>query len=67
MKKPTTYTCRRNYVHRVVYSCTDEHGATGWGAVKQKTLHFKEQTIKSYYDLSAADQRMVGANYNPWE
>jgi len=67
LKKPTTYTCRRNYVHRIVYSCTDENGVTDWEAVKQKTLHFKEQTIKSYYDLSAADQRMVGANYNPWE
>ena len=64
--KPTSYTLRRNFVHRVIARCRLPSGEPDWDRVKLYTLHFREQTIRGHYELTAADLNVLGKDYDPW-
>lgn len=57
----TSYTLRRNYIHRVIAFHTDAKGHTDWKAVTAKTLHFEEKHVKAYYAKHASDLKREAA------
>jgi len=63
---PTTYTLRRNFVHRVIESCRGQNGVVRWKDVTEYTLHFKEENVKAHYALTAEDRGLLGSSYDPW-
>lgn len=63
---PTTYTFRRNFVHRIINCCRNPNGSVRWDEVTEYTLHFKEENVKAHYCLTAEDRGLLGAHYDPW-
>ena len=51
----STYTFRRNYVHRVLEEFTEVDGTVDWEKVTQYTLHFSEKVVKSVYAKTAEE------------
>jgi integrase len=51
----TSYSLRRNFVHRTIERFTDESGVIDWDKVTAMTLHFDEATVKAYYQRHASD------------
>lgn len=64
--KPTSYTLRRNFVHRVIARCRLPSGEPDWSRIALYTLHFKEGTIRGHYELTANDLKLLGEDYDPW-
>ena len=62
---PTTYSFRRNFVHRVISHCKGPIGVN-WEQVTKYTLHFSDENVRANYELTAADYNDLGTNYNPW-
>lgn len=51
----TSYSFRRNYVHRMVEMFTGADDIVCWKNVMEKTLHFSERTIKASYMKHTSD------------
>jgi len=54
LKKFTTYSFRRNYVHRIIDHFTTD-GTVDWDRVTQLTLHFSDKLVRSIYSKMAAE------------
>lgn len=52
----TTYTFRRNYVHRMITAFSGEDDLVQWKSVTEKTLHFSEKTVKASYMIHTSDE-----------
>lgn len=55
LAKYTTYTFRRNYIHRIITVFSNRDGSADWKSILQFTLHFSEKTVKSVYAKTAAE------------
>lgn len=54
LRKFTTYSFRRNYVHRIIDQHTTD-GTVDWDRVTQLTLHFSDRLVRSIYSKMAVD------------
>lgn len=61
--KITSYSYRRNFMHRAIHRFTVK-GKTDWKAVREKTLHFKEATLKAFYAKHVSDGKSFMSD--PW-
>ncbi len=50
----TTYSFRRNYIHRAIEVNRRPNGSVDWPAVLELTLHFSEKTVKGVYSRMAS-------------
>jgi len=54
-RKYTTNTYRRSYIHMILDGCTDANGRVDYARVITMTMHFRESTIRAFYEKRTAD------------
>lgn len=61
---PTSYSLRRNFIHRVIAEMTDEVGEVAWNRVMLRTGHMSANVLKSAYAKKAKDLRATKRSYS---
>jgi len=56
----TTYSLRRNCIHRIIEFTGAPDGQLDFGAACRLTLHFCPRTLVAYYQKKAADYHLDG-------
>jgi len=61
--RPTSYTFRRNFMHRMIWNCTDKDGQVDWAQVRKYSKHHLDSTVEAYYRKHVSDESF---DENPW-
>jgi hypothetical protein len=60
--KSTTYSFRRNFIHRVLTACTDE-GVVDYSEAMKYTVHENENTLRAHDQRHVSDAPLADPNW----